>query len=80
MKLRVASSLAKVTKSTSFLTCIRNEVDLVPLACEDAGVDVAQMSILSSRAEPIGQFGRGPFEEHLCDFEREESSFDFFLF
>ena len=30
------SSQAKGTKSTSFLTCVRNEVDLVPLACEDA--------------------------------------------
>ena len=29
-------SKAKGTKSTSFLTqCVRNEVDLVPLACED---------------------------------------------
>ena len=28
---------AKGTKSTSFLTCIRNEVDLVPLANEDEG-------------------------------------------
>ena len=27
---------AKGTKSPSFLTCVRNEVDLVPMACEDA--------------------------------------------
>ena len=32
-----ASSQAKGTNSTSFLTCVRNEVELVPLACEDAG-------------------------------------------
>ena len=31
-----ASSQAKGIKSTSFHTCVRNEVDLVPLACEDA--------------------------------------------
>ena len=30
-----ASSQAKGTNSTSFLTCVRNEVELVPLACED---------------------------------------------
>ena len=30
-----ASSQVKGTKSSSFLTCGRNEVDLVPLACED---------------------------------------------
>ena len=30
-----ASSQAKGTKFTSFLTHIRNEVDFVPLACED---------------------------------------------
>ena len=30
------SSQAKGTNSTSFLTHIRNEVELVPLACEDA--------------------------------------------
>ena len=29
------SSQAKGTNSTSFLTCVRNEVELVPLACED---------------------------------------------
>ena len=34
-----ASSQAKGTKSTSFLTCVRNEVDLVPLACEDGEDD-----------------------------------------
>ena len=32
-----SSSLAKGTKSTSFLTCVRNEVDLELLACEDDG-------------------------------------------
>ena len=32
----ILSSLqAKGTKSTSFLTHVRNEVDLIPLACED---------------------------------------------
>ena len=31
-----SSLQAKGTKSTSFLICIRNEVDLVPLASEDA--------------------------------------------
>ena len=31
----MSSLQAKGTKSTSFLTCVRNEVDLVPLACED---------------------------------------------
>ena len=31
-----SSSQAKGTNSTSFLTCVRNEVELVPLACEDA--------------------------------------------
>ena len=30
-----SSSQAKGTKSTSFLTHVSNEVDLVPLACED---------------------------------------------
>ena len=30
-----SSSQAKGTKSTSFLTRVRNEVDSVPLACED---------------------------------------------
>ena len=35
-----ASSQAKGTNSTSFLThAVRNEVELVPLACEDAGCD-----------------------------------------
>ena len=29
------SSQAKGTKSTSFHMCVRNEEDLVPLACED---------------------------------------------
>ena len=29
------SSQAKGTNSISFLTCVRNEVELVPLACED---------------------------------------------
>ena len=29
------SSQAKGTNSTSFLMCVRNEVELVPLACED---------------------------------------------
>ena len=33
------SSQVKGTKSTSFLTCVRNEVDLVPLACEDGEDD-----------------------------------------
>ena len=32
-----SSSQAKGTNSTSFLTCVRNEVELVPLACEDEG-------------------------------------------
>ena len=31
-----SSSQTKSTNSTSFLTCVRNEVELVPLACEDA--------------------------------------------
>ena len=31
----LSSSQAKVSKSTSFLTHVRNEVDLEPLACED---------------------------------------------
>ena len=31
-----SSSQTKGTNSTSFLTCVRNEVELVPLACEDA--------------------------------------------
>ena len=36
MNVNVGVSLqAKGTKSTPFLTCVRNEVDLVPLACED---------------------------------------------
>ena len=52
-------------------------MDLVPLPLEDGGVDVAQVSILFSGAEPFGQFGRGPYEEHLCDFEREETTFEF---
>ena len=30
-----SSSQAKCTKSTSFFTCVRKKVDLVPLACED---------------------------------------------
>ena len=30
-----SSSQAKGTNSTSFLMCVRNEVELVPLACED---------------------------------------------
>ena len=34
-----ASSQANGTKSTSFLTCVRNEVDLEPLACEDGEDD-----------------------------------------
>ena len=34
----VASSQAKGTQSTSFLTCVRNEVDLEPLACKDEWV------------------------------------------
>ena len=34
------SSQAKGTKSTSFLTHVRNEVDLVPLACEDEHMHV----------------------------------------
>ena len=33
--MRCASLQAKGTKSTSFLTCVRNEVDLEPLACKD---------------------------------------------
>ena len=32
------SSQAKGTSSTPFLTCVRNEVELVPLACEDVHV------------------------------------------
>ena len=35
---QLSSSQAKGTNSTSFLThpwCVRNEVELVPLACED---------------------------------------------
>ena len=32
---RPTSSQAKGTNSTSFLTHVRNEVELVPLACED---------------------------------------------
>ena len=40
MNINVDASLqAKCTKSTSFLTCVRNEVGLVPLACIDS-VDV----------------------------------------
>ena len=42
-----ASWQAKGSKSTSFLTCVRNEVDLVPLACEDAlkvGYSATQLS------------------------------------
>ena len=35
MHAHLSSSQAKGTKSTSFLTHVRNEVDLVPLACED---------------------------------------------
>ena len=31
----MSSSQAKGTNSTSFLTHVRNEVELVPLACED---------------------------------------------
>ena len=31
----ISSSQAKGTKSTSF---VKNEVDLVPLACEDVGI------------------------------------------
>ena len=38
---RRASSQAKGTKSTSFLTHVWNEVDLVPLACEDDRWDAA---------------------------------------
>ena len=34
----VASSQAKGTQSASFLTCVRNEVDLEPLACKDEWV------------------------------------------
>ena len=34
------SSQVKCTKSTSFLTCVRNEVDLVPLAGEDEHMHV----------------------------------------
>ena len=42
--LKASSSQAKGTKSTSFLTqCVRNEVDLVPLNCEDAKVYVKWM-------------------------------------
>ena len=52
----VASSQAKGTKSTSFLTyevnlvplaCIRNKVDLVPLACEDGLVVIDCSSVTS---------------------------------
>ena len=32
-----SSLLAKGTQSTSFLTCVRNKVDLESLACEDEG-------------------------------------------
>ena len=32
----LSSMQAKGTKSTSFRTQVRNDVDLVPLACEDA--------------------------------------------
>ena len=38
-----SSSQAKGTKSTSFLTCVRNEVDLEALACEDDGKYVTRI-------------------------------------
>ena len=42
-----ASSQAKGTNSTSFLTCVRNEVELVPLDCEDMDpVDTNQTNTL----------------------------------
>ena len=41
------SSQAKGTKSTSFLTHVRNEVDLVPLACEDEGNSADQKDAAS---------------------------------
>ena len=41
-----ASSQAKGTNSTSFLTHVRNEVELVPLACED---DLSDTSAVSSQ-------------------------------
>ena len=40
------NSEAKGTKSTSFLTCVRNEVDLEPLACEDGLNMIVQVSLL----------------------------------
>ena len=42
-----SSSQAKGTNSTSFLTHVRNEVELVPLACEDA---VAYTAVRSKAA------------------------------
>ena len=47
-KLRVLSPQAKGIKSTSFL---RNEVDLVPLACEDVDQYALLMSFLGYQAE-----------------------------
>ena len=49
-----SSSQAKGTKSTSFLTCVRNEVDLVPLACED-GLKLTSMFLFEQICQLEGQ-------------------------
>ena len=53
------SSQAKGTNSTSFLThvsCVRNEVELVPLACED---DV--------HIEKMGTLSKSKIKLYICD-------------
>ena len=41
-----ASSQAKGSKSTSFFTCVRNEVDLKPMACEDEGEAIEIIEVM----------------------------------
>ena len=44
---RSTSSQAKGTNSTLFLTCVRNEVELVPLACEDDPIQYDNIPVLA---------------------------------
>ena len=50
--LSLSSSQAKGTKFTSFLAHVRNEVNLVPLACEDVSLS-SLMSPFSLSCPPL---------------------------
>ena len=53
-----SSSQAKGTKSSTFLTRVRNEVDLVPMACEDASDFDQEMPQLETTDQTTSYQGR----------------------